>query len=62
MSVSMSELTGSMCRWPLNDRSEGELKFCGAASNDPAYPYCEEHTAKAHSASRPPKTLSPPKY
>lgn len=59
MSVSMIELTGGMCRWPLNDHSEGELKFCGVAS-DAAYPYCEEHMIKAHSASRAHK-IAPPK-
>ncbi len=50
----MIELTAGMCRWPMNDRSEGELKFCGAP-NDPAFSYCEMHTKTAHPPSRPPK-------
>lgn len=51
-SVTMIELTAGMCRWPMNERSEGELKFCGVP-NDPAFSYCEVHTKIAHSPSRP---------
>ncbi len=51
MSVTMIQLKSGMCRWPLNDNADGELRFCGEMG-DPAFSYCEKHTRKAHAPHR----------
>jgi GcrA cell cycle regulator len=48
--VSMAELKGKMCRWPIGDPREDDFHFCGGNSIA-GLPYCEEHAKVAYQAS-----------
>ena len=45
--VSVLDLTGSVCKWPIGDPSEANFRFCGRKSRANA-PYCEAHARMAY--------------
>ena len=44
--VTILELSGSMCRWPIGDPTNAEFRFCGCRAVG-ALPYCQEHARVA---------------
>ncbi len=44
--VTILELSGSMCRWPIGDPTSAEFRFCGCRAVG-ALPYCQEHARVA---------------
>jgi len=48
--VSMLELTGKMCKWPIGDPRNADFHFCGAFS-PPGFTYCQVHADLAYQTS-----------
>lgn len=44
--VTILELSGSMCRWPIGDPTSAEFRFCGCRAVG-TLPYCQEHARVA---------------
>lgn len=44
--VTILELSGSMCRWPIGDPTNAEFRFCGCRAVG-TLPYCQEHARVA---------------
>jgi GcrA cell cycle regulator len=44
--VTILELNGSMCRWPIGDPTSAEFRFCGCRAVG-TLPYCQEHARVA---------------
>jgi GcrA cell cycle regulator len=44
--VTLLELSGSMCRWPIGDPTNAEFRFCGCRALAP-FPYCQDHARLA---------------
>ena len=44
--VTILELSGSMCRWPIGDPTSAEFRFCGCRAVS-TLPYCQEHARVA---------------
>jgi len=49
--VTISELTDTMCRWPVDDPC-GELRYCGHTASGAA-PYCAAHCKLAYQPTKP---------
>lgn len=47
--ISLADLEGRMCRWPIGDPKEADFGFCGGASMS-GLPYCTEHAKLAYQA------------
>lgn len=45
--VTLLEVSGAMCRWPIGDTREPDFHFCGHVQVK-GKPYCEAHNSKAH--------------
>ncbi len=44
--VTILELNGSMCRWPIGDPTSAEFRFCGCRAMG-TLPYCQDHARVA---------------
>ena len=44
--VTILELSGSMCRWPIGDPTSAEFRFCGCRAAG-TLPYCQDHARVA---------------
>lgn len=44
--VTILELNGSMCRWPIGDPTNAEFRFCGCRAMG-TLPYCQDHARVA---------------
>ena len=44
--VTILELSGSMCRWPIGDPTSAEFRFCGCRAVS-TLPYCQDHVRVA---------------
>lgn len=44
--VTLLELNGSMCRWPIGDPTNAEFRFCGCRAHS-TLPYCQDHARLA---------------
>jgi GcrA cell cycle regulator len=55
---SLANLAANECRWPIGDPQAAEFHFCGGRKQQ-GQPYCEEHTARATTPSRPRKLTYP---
>lgn len=44
--VTILELSGSMCRWPIGDPTNAEFRFCGCRAVG-TLPYCQDHARVA---------------
>ena len=44
--VTILELSGSMCRWPIGDPTKAEFRFCGCHAVG-TLPYCQDHARVA---------------
>ena len=44
--VTILELSGSMCRWPIGDPTSAEFRFCGCRAVG-TLPYCQDHARVA---------------
>lgn len=44
--VTIKELEGHHCKWPLGDPKQPDFRYCGCQRNDKS-PYCAEHTRTA---------------
>ena len=44
--VTILELSGSMCRWPIGDPTNAEFRFCGCRAMG-TLPYCQDHARVA---------------
>ena len=44
--VTILELSGSMCRWPIGDPTSAEFRFCGCRAVA-TLPYCQDHARVA---------------
>ncbi|RYB01805.1 GcrA family cell cycle regulator [Lichenibacterium ramalinae] len=44
--VTILELSGSMCRWPIGDPTNAEFRFCGCRAAG-TLPYCQDHARVA---------------
>ncbi len=44
--VTILELNGSMCRWPIGDPTNAEFRFCGCRALG-TLPYCQDHARVA---------------
>lgn len=44
--VTILELSGSMCRWPIGDPTSAEFRFCGCRASG-TLPYCQDHARVA---------------
>lgn len=50
-SVTIMDLSASMCRWPLGDPSTPSFRFCGASAAT-GQPYCVGHCGMAYEPER----------
>ena len=50
--VTIAELSEGMCRWPADESSSGELRYCGQTTSG-AGPYCARHGKLAYQPARP---------
>ena len=44
--VTILELSGSMCRWPIGDPTSADFRFCGCRAVG-TLPYCQDHARVA---------------
>ena len=44
--VTILELSGSMCRWPIGDPTNADFRFCGCRAVG-TLPYCQDHARVA---------------
>lgn len=54
--VSMADLGGRMCRWPIGDPKDDDFRFCGHEIVA-GLPYCPEHSKAAYQTSSRSRTL-----